>query len=63
MPDITLQMIDGKKMNLANIKGKPLLVNFWATTCTVCMQELPDMIALYRDNQLNGLEIIAIAMP
>ncbi len=62
-PDITLTTIDGNNFDLATMEGKPLLVNFWATTCTVCMQEMPELIALYNDLAKEGLEIIAIAMP
>lgn len=62
-PDITLTTIDGRGIDLAAMEGKPLLVNFWATTCTICMQEMPELIALYNDLSDEGLEVIAIAMP
>jgi len=62
-PDITLTTIDGRGIDLATMEGKPLLVNFWATTCAICMQEMPELIALYNDLSKQGLEVIAIAMP
>lgn len=62
-PAITLKIIDGSTVNLSSINDKPLLINFWATTCNICMQELPEMIALYKDISPEDLQIVAIAMP
>ena len=62
-PAITLKIIDGSTIDLSSISNKPLLINFWATTCNICMQELPEMIALYKDISPENLQIIAIAMP
>jgi len=62
-PDITLQLIDGKKLNLASLKGKPVLITFWATSCPGCIKEMPHLIELYQELHSQGLEIIGIAMP
>ncbi|MDX2456974.1 MAG: TlpA disulfide reductase family protein [Gammaproteobacteria bacterium] len=61
-PDISLVTIDGEKLQLASLRGKPLLVTFWATTCPGCIREVPHLIELYEELSPQGLEIIAIAM-
>jgi peroxiredoxin len=61
-PDITVFTIDGEELALANLLGKPLLVTFWATSCHLCVREIPRLIQLYKELSPQGLEIIAIAM-
>jgi peroxiredoxin len=61
-PDITLLTIDGKELPLAELRGKPLLITFWSTTCPGCIREMPDLIRLYEELSPLGLEIIGIAM-
>jgi peroxiredoxin len=61
-PDISLMTIDGEQLQLASLHGRPLLVTFWATTCTVCVREIPHLIELYEELSPRGLEIIGIAM-
>ncbi len=63
MPDITLQTLDGRQLQLASLAGRPVLVTFWATTCSTCLEEIPQLAALYRELAPRGLEVIAIAMP
>ena len=62
-PDITLQLIDGKKLSLYDLKGKPVLITFWATSCPGCIREMPHLVELYHELHPKGLEIIGIAMP
>lgn len=62
-PNITLQMLDGKKLSLSSLKGKPVLITFWATSCPGCIKEMPHLIELYHKLHTKGLEIIGIAMP
>ncbi|MEZ5543503.1 MAG: TlpA disulfide reductase family protein [Pseudomonadota bacterium] len=61
-PDISLLGIDGGKLHLADYRGRPLLVTFWATSCPGCIREMPRLAALYRELAPRGLEIIGIAM-
>ena len=62
-PKISLDIIDGRKIELQALQGKPLLVTFWATTCATCVKEIPHLVELYNDIGKEELEIIAIAMP
>lgn len=61
-PDIKLLTLDGEQLQLASLRGKPLLVTFWATTCPGCIKEMPHLIELYEELSPQGLEIIGIAM-
>ena len=62
-PTITFTTIEGKKISMADLKGKVVLVNFWATDCPGCIKEMPDLIKTYNDYKSKGLEIISVAMP
>lgn len=62
-PDVNLQLIDGKKLQLSSLKGKPVLITFWATSCPGCIKEMPHLVELYHELHKEGLEIIGIAMP
>lgn len=61
-PDISLITVDGETLSLAQLRGRPLLVTFWATTCTSCVREIPHLAELYEELSPRGLEIIGIAM-
>jgi peroxiredoxin len=61
-PDISLNFIDGRSIEFNSLQGKPLLVTFWSTTCSKCIQEMPHLIELYEELNKNGFEIIGIAM-
>ncbi|HEX7971018.1 MAG TPA: TlpA disulfide reductase family protein [Thiobacillus sp.] len=52
---------DGKLHTLAGYKGKWVLVNYWATWCPPCLEEIPDLIALH-ENKKNNLVVIGVAM-
>ncbi len=61
-PPLQVTTLDGKPMSLASLRGKPVLVTFWATTCPGCIKEMPHLVELYQAMAPRGLEIIAIAM-
>jgi peroxiredoxin len=44
------------------LRGKVVLVNFWATSCSTCVQEMPEMVETYKKYSDRGLEFIAVAM-
>jgi len=56
-------LLDGRTITLASLRGRPVLVSFWATSCAPCVQELPDLIRLYQKWRPRGFELIAVAMP
>jgi peroxiredoxin len=58
----TFTTITGAKIPLKEMRGKPVLVTFWATTCGSCMAEIPHLIDLYNRFHPEGLELIAVAM-
>jgi thiol-disulfide isomerase/thioredoxin len=52
---------DGKTHTLAGYKGKWVLVNYWATWCPPCLEEIPDLVALH-ENKQNNLVVIGVAL-
>lgn len=59
-PDFTLSDMQGKKVSLADFRGKVVLINFWASWCPPCRKEMPSMERLYRQYQQQGLVILAV---
>ena len=62
LPDIALPALDGTTQRLTQWKGKPLLINFWATWCEPCRREIPLLKTLHRERAAEGLEIVGIAI-
>jgi thiol-disulfide isomerase/thioredoxin len=61
-PDFTLQSLDGKSMRLSDLRGKAVLLNFWATWCSPCKIEMPWFIELQKQYGSQGLQIVGVAM-
>ena len=61
-PDVTVVKLDGSLLKTADLRGKVTLVNFWATTCTTCVKEMPQIVATYNQYHAKGYETVAIAM-
>lgn len=61
--DLQFTLLDGGTTSLAALRGRPVLVAFWATTCVPCIEEVPDLVRLYREFRPRGLELIAVTMP
>jgi len=61
-PKIELTTLDGKQIALDSLRGKVVLVNFWATSCPGCVNEMPALADIYRKYQPRGLEVVAVAM-
>jgi thiol-disulfide isomerase/thioredoxin len=62
LPSITLTGADGIKHSLSDWKGRPLLINFWATWCAPCRREIPLLKQLRRERAAEGIEVIGIAV-
>ncbi|MFZ5492453.1 MAG: TlpA family protein disulfide reductase [Pseudomonadota bacterium] len=61
--DVSFTVVDGRVLEAKALRGEPLLVVFWASTCAPCIAEMPDLVALYEDLHPRGFELIALAMP
>jgi cytochrome c biogenesis protein CcmG, thiol:disulfide interchange protein DsbE len=59
--DFTLPDVQGHLVRLADLRGRPVLINIWATWCSPCREEMPSMNALYKDYSAKGLAMVAIA--
>jgi peroxiredoxin len=62
VPDLPFTQLDGSSHRLSELKGKVTMINFWATSCTTCVREMPSMIATHNKFKGAGLETLAIAM-
>ncbi len=58
--DFTLRDLHGKKVTLSELRGKIVMVNFWATWCPPCRREMPDLDAIYTHFQSQGLVVLSI---
>lgn len=61
-PALVLTALDGTTFDLAKLRGKVVLVNYWATWCGPCRKEMPKLDAFYRRYHRRGLEIIGISI-
>lgn len=61
-PNVTFTTLDGSTINMADLKGKVVMVNFWATNCPGCIAEMPELIETYKQYKAKGVELVAVAM-
>ena len=61
-PQVRYTLLDGKQMNTADLKGQVVLVNFWATSCTTCVAEMPQIVSTYEKYRGRGFQTLAVAM-
>ena len=61
-PDFDLKTIDGKAVHLRDFRGKAVLLNFWATWCLPCKQEMPWLVEFQRQYGARGLVVLGISM-
>jgi len=61
-PAVDYTVLDGSRRNLAQLKGKVVLVNFWATSCASCVHEMPQIVATHRKFAPRGFDTLAVSM-
>lgn len=61
-PQISYTLLDGSKASLGDLRGKVVLINFWATSCTSCVAEMPQIVATHEKFKSRGFETLAVAM-
>ncbi|OQY36241.1 MAG: hypothetical protein B6I38_00035 [Anaerolineaceae bacterium 4572_5.1] len=59
-PDFTLETLDGESVTLSDLRGRAVLVNFWATWCPPCRAEMPAFQQAYQDYEEQGFVIVAV---
>ncbi|AEC21872.1 putative thioredoxin [Pusillimonas sp. T7-7] len=61
-PNVTFTSLTGEKTTMQDLRGKVVLVKFWATSCVTCIAQMPDTIQYYKDLSSKGFDTIAVAM-
>jgi peroxiredoxin len=61
-PTFEVRDINGKIVSSADLKGKVVFINFWATWCPPCREEIPDFVDFYNQNRAKGLEIVGLSV-
>jgi len=61
-PDVGYTLLDGRQSTTRHLRGKVVLVNFWATSCTTCVHEMPQIVATHEKFKARGYETLAVAM-
>jgi cytochrome c-type biogenesis protein len=61
-PDVEFEALDGKSVRLSSLRGRVVLLNFWATWCLPCRSEIPEFNALQRDLESKGLSVVGVSV-
>ena len=59
-PDFSLKSLDGQQVSLSQLKGHPVLINFWASWCPPCRLEMPDLVKAYTAHRAEGFVLLGI---
>ncbi len=62
IPEVTFVNLQGQKITSQDLRGKVVMINFWATSCVTCVKEMPEMVETFNKYNAQGLEFIAVAM-
>ena len=61
-PTVAYTLLDGSQHRSDALRGNVVLVNFWATSCTTCVKEMPELVATHQKYQTRGYETLSVAM-
>ncbi|MCP4005355.1 MAG: TlpA family protein disulfide reductase [bacterium] len=61
-PPLALKRLDGVSVSLDSLRGKIVLIDFWATWCTPCVREIPELNAVWNAHKDRGVELLAISV-
>ncbi len=61
-PEFTANLIDGKLFSVESAKGQVIIINFWASWCSPCRQEMPAFERYYQQHKVQGLQLIAVSL-
>lgn len=61
-PDVPMVLLNGSTQHMSELRGHVVLVNFWATSCSTCMHEMPKLVEIFKQHQGKGLRTVAVAM-
>lgn len=61
-PDFLVRDLEGRELRLSHLRGKTVVVNFWATWCPPCLHEIPWFVELQKQYAADGVEIVGISL-
>lgn len=61
-PEVEFVLLDGRKLSTAQLHGQVLFVNFWATSCSICVAEMPQVVATFEHYRDRGFQTLAVAV-
>lgn len=63
MPQTRFNLLDGRRIDSAELRGRPVLINFWSVTCAICLRDMPKLTRLQQSLADRDLLVIGVAMP
>ena len=61
-PEVEFVLLDGQRLNTAQLQGQVLYVHFWATSCSVCLAEMPQLVATFEKFRSRSFQTVAVAV-